>query len=109
MRNSHLSKTGPCRRSILIRESRIPNRTFEAQVLLEHRPERTLPTRAKCRNLKRALQLLPGMSWQIQESVGIGHTDSFWTVSNLYNVIVCADLSLLQHAKIEAWPVMFYE
>ena len=49
------------------------------------------------------------MSWQIQEGVNLGHTDSLWTVSNFYNVIACTNFSLLQHAKVESWSVMFYE
>src|SRR6202142_4711811 len=90
-------------------ESRIPRRSFGAQVLLEHCLERTLPTLAKCRNLQRALQLLAGMSWQIQEGVNLGHTDSPWTVSNFYNVIACTNFSLLQHAKVKPWSSMCYE
>src|SRR5208283_1426620 len=46
------------------------------------------------------------MSWQIQEGVNVGHADSLWTVSNFYNVIPCTNFSLLQHAKVESWPVM---
>src|ERR1700691_6786736 len=49
------------------------------------------------------------MSWQIQEGVNVGHSDSLWTVSNLYNFVALTDLSLLQHAKVESWCVMFYE
>ena len=71
--------------------------------------ERTLPTLAKCRNPQRALQLLAGMPWQIQEGVNLGHTDSLWTVSNFYNVIARANFSLLQHAKVKSWSVMCYE
>ena len=55
------------------------------------------------------MQLLAGMSWQIQEGVNLGHTDSLWTVSNFYNVIACTNFSLLQHAKVESWSVMCYE
>jgi hypothetical protein len=88
-RDSHLSKSGPCWCLFLIGESRIPH--------------------CGCRNLQRALQLLAGMSWQIQEGVNVGHTDSLWTVSNFYNVIACTNFSLLQHAKVESWSVMFYE
>src|SRR6516164_8231423 len=65
LRNSHLSKSGPRRSLLLIRESRIPRRSFGTQVLLEHCLERTLPTFAKCRHLQRALQLLARMSRQI--------------------------------------------
>src|SRR5580704_6009619 len=50
IRDSHLSKAGPCWLLFLIRESRIPRRSFGAQVLLEHCLERTLPILAKCRN-----------------------------------------------------------
>ncbi len=71
--------------------------------------ERTLPTLAKCRNPQRALQLLAGMSWQVQEGVDVGNTDTLWTVSNFYNVIACTNFSLLQHAKVESWSVMCYE
>ncbi|HYW36985.1 MAG TPA: hypothetical protein VE957_02640 [Terriglobales bacterium] len=69
----------------------------------------TLPTLAKCRNPQRALQLLAGMSWQIQEGIDLGYTDSLWTVGNLYNVIACTNFSFLQHAKVESWSVMSNE
>jgi hypothetical protein len=49
------------------------------------------------------------MSWQIQEGVNVSHTGSLWTVSNFYNVIACPNFSLLQHAKVKSWSVMFYE
>src|ERR1700722_3320440 len=54
-RDSHLSKAGPCWWLFLIREPRIPRRSFGAQVLLEHCLERTLPTLAECGNPQRAL------------------------------------------------------
>jgi hypothetical protein len=53
--------------------------------------------------------LLARRSWQIQEGVNIGHTDSLRTVSNFYNVIACTNFSFLQHAKVESWSVMCYE
>ena len=80
IRDSHLSKAGPCWRLFLTGESRILHRSFGDQVLLEHCLERTLPTLAKCGNPQRALQWLAGMSWQIQEGINLGHTDSLWTV-----------------------------
>jgi hypothetical protein len=49
------------------------------------------------------------MSWQIQEGVNLGHTDSLWTVTNFYNLIVRTNFSLLQHAKIESWSVMCHQ
>ncbi len=49
------------------------------------------------------------MSWQIQEGVNVGHTDSLWTVGKLYNVVARANFSFLQHTKVESWSVMFYE
>src|ERR1700689_2111564 len=49
------------------------------------------------------------MSWQIQEGVNLGHTDSLWNFTNFYNLIVCTNFSLLQHAKVESWSVMRYE
>src|ERR1700730_7459176 len=49
------------------------------------------------------------MSWQIQEGVNVGHTDSLPTVSNFYNVIARPNFSFLQHAKVESWSVMRYE
>ena len=55
------------------------------------------------------LQLLAGLSWQIQEGVNVGHGDSLRTVSNFCDVIAGTNFSLLQHAKVESWPVMFYE
>src|SRR5580698_10883443 len=64
--DSHLSKARPCWCLFLSRESRI-SQSFGTQVLLEHCFERTLPPLAKRRDLQRALQLLGGMSWQIQE------------------------------------------
>ncbi len=108
-RDAHLSKTGPCWRLFLIREPRISHRSFGAQVLLEHCLERTLPTLAKCGNLQHSFQLLAGMSWQIEEGVNVGHTDSLWTVSNSYNVVARPNFSFLQHAKVESWSVMCYE
>src|SRR5579863_1818887 len=75
IRDSHLSKAGPSWRLFLIRESRIPRRSLGAQVLLEHCLERTLPTLAERGNPQRALQLLARMSRQIQQGVGVGHTD----------------------------------
>src|SRR5580700_3411635 len=90
IRDSHRSKARPCRRLFLLGESRIPRRSFGAQVLLEHGLERTLPTVAQRRNAQRSPQLLAGMSWQIQEGVHIGHTKSLRTVGNFYNVIVGA-------------------
>src|ERR1700690_155162 len=69
IRDSQLSKAGPCWWLFLIRESRIPHRSFGAQVLLEHCLERTLPTLAKRRNLQRSFQLFARMTWQIQEGV----------------------------------------
>src|ERR1700722_12534796 len=84
IRDSHLSKAGPRWRLFLIGESRISHCRFGVQILLEHCLERTLPTLAQCRNLQRALELLAGMSWQIQEGVSVGHRDSLWTVSRFY-------------------------
>src|SRR5271169_4481224 len=49
------------------------------------------------------------MSWQIQEGVNLGHTDSLWTVINFYNVIACTNFSLLQHAKVKPRSSMCYE
>src|SRR5277367_186095 len=49
------------------------------------------------------------MSRQIQEGVNVGYTDALWTVSDFYNVIVCTNFSLLQHAKVESRSVMCYE
>ena len=67
--------------------------------MLQHCLERTLPTFAKCRNPQGALQLLAGMSGQIQEGVNLGHTDSLWTVSDFYNVVARPDFTFLQDAK----------
>src|SRR6185437_6431472 len=50
IRDSHLSKSGPCGCLLFIGESRVPNRSFGTRVLLQHRLERTLPTLAECRN-----------------------------------------------------------
>ena len=49
------------------------------------------------------------MSWQIQEGVNLGHTDSLWTVGNFYNVVARPNFSFLQHAKVESRSVMCYE
>src|SRR5579872_1970967 len=94
-RDSHLSKARPRGQLCLICESCIPNRGFAAQVLLEYCLERTLPTLAKRRNSQRALQLLAGVSRQIQQCVNFFHGDSLGTVSNFHNVIARADFSLL--------------
>ncbi len=55
------------------------------------------------------MQLLTGMSWQIQEGVNLGHGDSLWTVSNFCDVIAGANFSLLQHAKVKSRSVMCHE
>src|ERR1700685_1607950 len=60
IRDSHLSKAGPCWCLFLVGESRIPRRSLGAQVLLQHCLERALPTFAKRGNLQGALQLLAG-------------------------------------------------
>src|SRR5580704_21642 len=114
IRNSHLAKAGPCWRLLLICESRIPCRSFGTQVLLEHCLERTPPTLAECRNPQRALQLLDGLSWQIQKCVNVGHTHSLgipsrMSIGDFHNVIAGADFSLLQHAEIESRSVMRHE
>src|SRR5208282_3722376 len=102
----HLSKPAPRRRLFLTREARIPRRWVGAQVLLEQCLERTLPALAKRGDPQCALQLLAGMSWQIQEGIGVGHCDSFRTIGDFHNVVAGPDFSLLQHAKVESWPVM---
>src|SRR5580658_10225544 len=50
IRDSHLSKSGPCSCLFLIRESRISLDGFRARLLREYRLKRRLPTLAKCRN-----------------------------------------------------------
>ena len=71
--------------------------------------KRTLPTFAKCGNPQRALQLIAGMSWQIQKCINLGYGDPLRTVSNFYDIIARANFSLLQHAKVKSWSVMCYE
>ncbi|MGC2272968.1 MAG: hypothetical protein WA539_13390, partial [Candidatus Sulfotelmatobacter sp.] len=109
IRNSHLSKAGPRWRLLLISKSRVPHRSFRVQVFLEHRLERTLPTLAKCRNPQHALQLLAGMSRQIQEGVSVRDRDTVWAIGDFYNVIIRPNFSFLQHAKVESWSVMLYQ
>jgi hypothetical protein len=86
--------------------SGIPCRCFRAQVLFEHCLKRNLPTLAERRNSQHALQLLAGLSWQIQECINVGHADSLWPVSKFYDVVACANFAFLQHAKVESWSVM---
>src|SRR5271169_2950376 len=50
IRDSHLSKSGPCWCLFLIRESRISLDGFRARLLREYHLKRSLPTLAKCRN-----------------------------------------------------------
>jgi len=109
IRDSHPSKSGPCGRLFLIRESRISFDRFRARLLLENRLKRRLPTLAECGNPQRPLQLFLRMSRQIQEGVNLGHAHSLWTVSNFQNVVARPNFSFLQHAKIESRPVMRYE
>jgi hypothetical protein len=33
----------------------------------------------------------------------------FWTAGDFHDVITRPNFSFLQHAKVESWPVMFYE
>src|SRR3954447_22677343 len=49
------------------------------------------------------------MSRQIQQGVHIGHTHSAWSIGSFHNRVVCTNFSLLQHAKVESRPVMFYQ
>jgi hypothetical protein len=105
----HLSKAGPCGRLFLIGEPRIPRRSFGTRILLEHCLERTLPALAKRGNAQSALELIARVSGQIQEGVNVGHGDALGTASNFYDVIARANFPFLQHAKVESWPVMFYE
>jgi len=101
LRNSHLSKSGPCWSLLLICESWIPRDGFRARLLVEYRLEGRLPTLAKCRNLERSLKVLARMSWQIQESVDVSDRHSFRTIADFYDFIALADFSLLQHAKVK--------
>ena len=109
LRDSHLSKSGPCWRLFLIRESRISLDGFRARLLREYRLKGRLPALAKCRNPQRSFQLFARMSWQVQEGVNFGHADSLRTVSNFYNVVARPNFSFLQHAKVESWSVMRYK
>src|SRR5580658_134814 len=107
--DTHLPKAGPCWCLCLIREPRISRRSFGTQVLSKHGLERTLPTFAKCGNPQHTLQLLAGISRQVQEGVSVSHCDLLWTVGDFYNVIVCPNFSFLQHAEVESWSVMRHE
>ena len=49
------------------------------------------------------------MSWQINEGVNVGHTDSLRTVSNFYNFVTRPNFSLLQHAEVKSRSVTCYE
>src|ERR1700722_8895547 len=49
------------------------------------------------------------MSWQIQQGVNVGYTDSLWTVSDFYDVIPCTDFPLLQHTKVKSWSVVCHQ
>src|SRR5205823_9809316 len=109
MDDSHLPEAGPCWRLLSICESSISRHGCCARLLFEYRLKRTLPTFAKCGNPQRALQLLAGMSWQIQKCINLGYGDPLRTVSNFYDIIARANFSLLQHAKVKSWSVMCYE
>src|SRR5208337_1958277 len=109
IRDSHLSKARPSWCLFLIRKSKISFDEFRARLLREYRLKGTVPTFAKCRNPQRSFQLFAGMSRQIQESVNLGHTESLWTISNLYNIVARPNFSFLQHAKVESWSVMCNE
>src|SRR5580704_6901801 len=50
IRDSHLSKSGPCWCLFLIRESEIPHDGLRARLLREYRLKGRLPALAKCRN-----------------------------------------------------------
>ena len=54
------------------------------------------------------LQLLAGVSWQIEKGIKLGHIDSLWAVGNIHNAVACANFSLL-HANVESWHVLGYE
>src|SRR5262249_38087095 len=109
IRESPLSKAGPRGPLLLIGQSGIPHSSFGIQVLLEHRLERTLPTLAKGWDLQRALQLPGGMSWQIEEGVNLGHTESLRAVSKFCDVVAGANFSLLQHAEVKTRSMVLYQ
>jgi len=44
------------------------------------------------------------VSRQVQQGINFGHRDPFWTISELDDVVACANFSLLQHAKVKSWP-----
>jgi hypothetical protein len=109
IRDSHLSKSGPCWRLFFIRESRISLDGFWARLLRKYRLKGRLPTLAECGNPQRSFQLFARMSRQIQERVNLGYAESLWTVSNFYNVVARPNFSFLHHSKVESWSVMRHE
>jgi hypothetical protein len=46
------------------------------------------------------------MSWQVQQGIHFCDSDLFRTLGDSYDVIACADLSFLQHAKVKSWSSM---
>src|SRR5262252_7603924 len=107
MRDTHLPESGPCRRRLLIGESRIPFPSLCARLLLEDRLERTLPALAERRDAERAFHLRARVSRQIQESIHVGDGDPLRTIGDFYDVIPRPNLSFLQHAKVKPRPVVF--
>jgi hypothetical protein len=49
------------------------------------------------------------MSWQVQETINVGHRDPFWTIGDFHDVIGRPHFAFLQHAKVESWSVMGYK
>jgi hypothetical protein len=83
-------------------EPRISSRAFCARLWLEHRQERTLPALAKRGNPERSLQLLAGMSRQIQECINLSYRHPLRTIADFHDIIARANLPFPHNAKVES-------
>ena len=71
--------------------------------------EGTFPSRAERRYPQRALQLIGGMSRQIEQRVDIRDGEALRPVRDLYDLVAGADLALLEHPEIEPRPVVRHQ
>jgi hypothetical protein len=46
------------------------------------------------------------MSWQVQQSIDLGHCDPFRTIADLCDDITGANFTFLQHAEVKPWSAM---
>ena len=82
---------------------------FSLFVFLKHGLEGALPTGTQGRDTECTEQLIAAMSGQIEQRVNLGHGHAHRSFADLDNLIPAAYFAFLQHAEVEAGPVVRYQ